>query len=190
MKVYLSIDLDYWCLSGSPDPFFRRVFKLGLPIFVAPFHDQLLPKINESGCDTVINVDYHSDMVDYPLPAEMMNECCLTEGSWANFIRWKDTGRFIWRYPSEVHHTDGYCHTDYNPFADPCHCGWKSTEMSEGLVGVPWRKIEAIGVCLSTDWLRKAPIEPITNRLGIKKWTRMSLQDQRVNAQPFFYTGA
>ena len=186
MRVYLSIDLDYWCLKGSPDAFFRRVFKLGLPIFVAPFHDQLLHYIDGSDCDTLINVDYHADLIDMPNCWDIER---LTEGTWGNFIAWKETGRFIWRYPSEVHRTAGYCHGNSNPFTDPTCCGWHSTRMREGLTAIPWKKIEAVGVCLSTAWLKRAPITPVVDRLGIKRWTRMSLWDQRRYATPFLHAG-
>jgi hypothetical protein len=186
MRVYLSIDLDYWCQGKDPAPFFRRVFKLGLPIFVAPFHDQLLSHIDQSSCDTLINVDYHSDLADFPLGE---NRDLIDEGTWGCFVRWRATGRFIWRHPSKVHRTDGYCHITNNPFDDPSQAGWRSTEMKEGLVGIPWKQVEAVGVSLSTNWLEEAPVEPIVSRLGINRWMRMSLWDQRRYATPFSYAG-
>jgi len=95
MKTYLSIDLDYWngLRKRSIDAFFKHVFRLGLPIWVAPFHDQLLPHINQHDCNCLVNVDYHSDISDYEPRLR------LTEGTWANFVKWKRKGTFIWRYP-------------------------------------------------------------------------------------------
>ena len=181
MRTYLSIDLDYWRTSGTPDRFFRRVFNLGLPIFVCPFHEQLLPRINQSGCDRLINVDAHADIVDDPCPLE--------EGTWANFVTWRHQGAFEWRYRSEDDLAEGYCHGYENPFQVDC-CGWKRVTLKCGLGGIPWKAISSVGVCLSTAWLEDAPVGKIVDRLGITRWTRMNLVEQRLHAEPFFYTAA
>ena len=181
MHIYLSIDLDYWCEAGTPDRFFGRVFNLGLPIFVAPFHDQLVDHVNRSGCDRLLNVDYHSDLVDY--------RSTLSEGSWANFVEWRAAGQFEWRYPAEESIVKGFCHAYESPFEVDCS-GWARVQKKCGLGGIPWRSVTAVGVCLSSGWLKQSTIGPVAERLGITRWTRMGLKDQRVNAEPFLFTAA
>ena len=80
--VYLSIDLDYWWEEPDTyeaDKFFDRVFKVAakkkLKIPLVGSHEKLLPYINRSGCSTICNVDYHSDIV-------ADNDESATSGTW------------------------------------------------------------------------------------------------------------
>ena len=186
MKTYLSIDLDYWSYSTEQSAVrcFDRVFSLGLPIYVAPYHHQLLTHMNESACDTLINVDFHSDLCDLHDPPHDL----LNEGTWGNFVSWQKNGRFIWRYPSGPRVHDGYCHARLNPFTKNAS-GWKKTEMKKGLSDLPWDSVQAIGVCLSKYWLGSAPITPVTNRLGITHWRYIPNKEQ-INLTPFYWTAA
>ncbi len=172
MKAYLSIDLDYWCQRGEPHhvrAFFQRVWKLNLPITVALHHHHLLESINRRrGLDTIINVDYHSDVAE---DARGFT-CDLNEGTWGNFVDFQSKGTFIWRYPNEVclSHDTGYCHTYLNPFEEQC-TGWRSIKKKQGLARIPWHDICAVGVCLSPCWLERPwvmsyPIET----LGMVEW--------------------
>jgi hypothetical protein len=174
MKAYLSIDLDYWSHSRnarrSCTDFFKRVWELKLPIYVAMFHHHLLPHINASGCDTCINVDYHSDLAD--LHADRVLN--FNEGTWGNFVDWRLDGTFIWRFPLErcLHSSTGFCHQFLDPFLTQVS-GWKVTERTLRLARMPWSNIKAIGVSVSPDWLGdlKALSEPLT-RLQIRHWPR------------------
>jgi hypothetical protein len=200
--AYLSIDLDFWryhTTERSAIRFFDRVFALKLPIFVAPFHDQLLSHIDESGCNVLINVDAHSDLGNMPLPGVDMPLRHLTEGSWGNFISWKATGKFIWRYPDQRRVFDGYCHDQpwgnpeddtRNPLLHPELAGWRQTSMRHGLSGLPWKSIRAVGVCLSAYWLGGAPIHRITDRLRISQWRRLPERLQRRTLRPFLWAAA
>ena len=190
MRTYLSVDLDWWAAGteGSLVYFFAHVFDLKLPICVAPFHDQLLDHINANPCERLINVDYHSDLVDIPTPAEDLSLTCLNEGTWGNFVAWKQSAAFVWRYPKCIHEpANGFCHCDYDPFKNACHCGWRATKMATGLGCIPWRTVHAIGVCLSSYWLNGAPVQRITDRLGISGWRTVSLKLQR-EQRPFLWT--
>jgi hypothetical protein len=42
MRIYLSIDLDYWVTYLGARRFLSRVFALGLPVRVVELHDELL----------------------------------------------------------------------------------------------------------------------------------------------------
>ena len=186
MKTYLSIDLDYWngLRRRSIDIFFKHVFQLGLPIWVAPFHDQLLPHINQHDCDTLINVDYHSDISDYE-PRRLP----LTGGTWANFVKWKKHGTFIWRYPQAecLSHDGGYCHLHKNPFKNAACARWGECLNRAGLRGIPWHTVKAVGVSLSAFWInrRNNPLLPITRVLGIDHWLKWDWIKQRTLAEPF-----
>ncbi len=172
MNVYLSVDLDYWRRQRDPKSctaFFQEVWKLGLPICVAMYHHHLLPHMNGQDCDTLVNVDYHSDIVD-PDPGRALD---FTEGSWANFVDWRYSSRFIWRYPLPecLGVGRGYCHEKRNPFDKPGIAGWNYAQKRLGLYGIPWRHIKAVGVCLSPDWLghTDALVEPL-NKLRLTRW--------------------
>jgi hypothetical protein len=157
VKTYLSIDLDYWRRDFDREPwhakrFFKRVWLLGLPIRVALHHHHLIRDINRiKDLDKVVNVDYHSDIVeeheDYP-------HLELTEGTWANYVEHRRNMIFEWRYPSEecLDCGTGYCHTYRNPFEEDC-TPWWSVRKKEGVARIPWSEICAVGVCLSPGWL-------------------------------------
>jgi len=120
---------------------------------VALHHHHLVRHINHinhtKGLDTVVNVDYHSDLMD-----ELGDTLTLEEGNWGNFINFQDQGTFVWRYPDEncLDRDTGYCHRQDNPFKKDCS-GWAHTRKKKGLAGIPWKSIRAVGVCLSPGWL-------------------------------------
>jgi len=182
MRTYLSIDLDYWngLQRRSIDTCFGHVFQLGLPIWVAPFHHQLLPHINQCDYDTLINVDFHSDI------AEQGWGQSPTEGTWANFVKWRRHGTFIWRH-SRWGRWGGetrYCHWQRNPFKEDVS-GWKCVLKQEGLQGIPWHTVQAVGVSLSTFWLSKDnPCRPITQALGIEHGLGLDQLMQAIQARP------
>jgi hypothetical protein len=172
IPVFLSIDLDYWAHGRKHqcDVFFKKVYALGLPIHAAYEHDHLLDVINSSQCTTLINVDFHSDLCD--TPAEGWELSDLNEGTWGNFVSWRERGTFIWRYPSSLclKPGNGYCHNDVNPFEKPAS-GWREARKRQGVAGIPWDSIKAVGVCLSPDWIGRTSVirEPI-DRLGMQDW--------------------
>lgn len=172
MKVYLSIDLDYWQRQHDAQfctVFFQKVWKLGLPICVALYHHHLLPHINGCDCDTLINVDYHSDLADL----DSCRALDFQEGTWGNFVDWRYGGTFIWRYPLPgcVSTRDGYCHTYRNPFEAPEVAHWNRVQKRCGLLGIPWNRVKAVGVSLSPHWIGhpNTLVEPL-DRLHINHW--------------------
>lgn len=191
MNVYLSIDLDYWNgqRSRGINRFFSRVFDLRLPIFVVPSHDQLLEHINSHPeCDCLINVDYHSDVVDRVESKSQRNE--LTEGSWVSFVRWRNRASYVWRYPDEMcrSHNEGYCHLDApgkNPFENPRVSGWREAREIRGVRGLPWDSVIAVGVSLSPIWLFKSPVARVVGGLGITRWRGLDFLE-RAKALSFF----
>ena len=185
MQAYLSVDLDYWRASSKPMPvvnFFKKVFALRLPITVALHHHHLVKDINARALelDTVINVDYHSDLADEDLKGWDRLE--FDEGTWANFIHFRGDGNFIWRYPIPEclrwgEGSGGYCHRRVNPFERREVSGWKHTSKVRGLTRLPWDRIVAIGVCLSPGWLEDSisllsyPLEVLDLYDWLGRWT-------------------
>lgn len=173
-EIYLSVDLDYWRYhsgSKSLNSFLIRLLRMkrrGLPFKIVETHEKLVPHINKSGLSHIINVDYHSDIVDgvdYP-----GNRLTLNEGTWANFInkRLQEKGCFEWRFPHNNQNDleDGYCHQDWkNPFKEKC-TKYEKVIMKHGLKGIDFKKIGAIGISISRDWLEDNPIfEPVLRKL-------------------------
>jgi len=152
MKVYLSIDLDYWKAERTPGAatrFFKKLYqKFNRQIMVAFYHHHLVSHVNSVGIDTVINLDSHSDLSDNRL------NMALEEGNWVNFVNCREHGTYVWRYPRDsclTRHT-GYCHLDNRPI-EKVRSGWAHVKIKRGLARIPWDKIAAVGVCLSPEWL-------------------------------------
>ena len=172
MKAYLSIDLDYWRKHTNPrscTDFFHEVWKLKLPVYTCLYHHHLLPHVNAQDCDTIINVDYHSDLADLE-PNDILD---FNEGTWGNFLDARAQGTFVWRYPNPacLKIGEGYCHSTRNPFADASVAQWFLTRKRLGLWGLPWAKITAVGVTLSPDWLGNLQViqEPL-KVLKLERW--------------------
>ncbi len=150
MKTYLSIDIDYWngLSIQSILRFFENLLALSCPLLLVNDHHSLLHDMNQSDCDTLINVDYHSDVSDQP--------DTLNCGTWGNFVNWQHRGTFVWRYPSKecVRYGGwgGYCHEKHNPFEEPI-TQWAKIRKQQGICHLPWSTIHRIGVAWSLDWL-------------------------------------
>ena len=100
--MYLSVDLDYWTdhegKNRSANIFFRKLFRTKKPIVIVQDHSWLVDDINKNPPkDNILyNVDYHSDILgEY----ELYEYKELTCGNWANFIKFKNKGHFVWVYP-------------------------------------------------------------------------------------------
>lgn len=175
MRTYLSIDFDYWRHFDKEwyaRRFFKRVWALKRPIFVALHHHHLLQDINRRRLDAVINVDFHSDIVEEEQESEYFAPLVLNEGTWANFVEHQERMTFEWRYPDELclDCGTGYCHQIRNPFEERC-TRWQRVKKKEGLARIPWSTIKAVGVCLSPSWLdnKWAMSYPI-KCLGLYDW--------------------
>lgn len=183
-SIYLSIDIDYWMghekwkMSG----FLKRVLALGVPIKVVISHEELLPNMNGSKADSLFNVDHHSDMADdlYERGRKKENiyknfetffkrkgptPLKLDEGTWANFVKFRKKGTFLWLYPDEEcwkgdfphNRGSGRCDIQHSPFSKLSKeiCGWKEVKRRRKrlLTHKEWDKIIKIGICISPDWI-------------------------------------
>lgn len=188
-KIYLSIDLDYWSYHKDPNKssklFLKEIAKLNKPIFVVNSHERLIPHIDESKCNCLINIDYHSDLTDgfkknkYLVTDANNKEIPFTEGTWGNFVCWQNKGTFVWVYPSYkdcVKKEYGLCHCGNNdPFVTK-QTNWKQTKryaFAKNIVSDPkiMKHIEAIGICTSYNWLQPLQFEAdyLPQLIGINK---------------------
>jgi hypothetical protein len=193
MRTYLSVDLDYWNgRSPSEAPrFFAQVLSLRLPIVVACEHHHLLSHVNKTQCDTLINVDYHSDVVD----TFLAQESCpyVSDGTWVNGVLWRHRGRYEWRCPGKkclsVH--EGYCHEiGRNPFRRSELCGWRECKYRVGLGDLRWGSIVAVGVSVSPYWLEVATKQlEIIDTFGVRPWLSLDAME-RERVEPIVFSGA
>lgn len=174
MSVYVTIDLDYWIdHSGTNDSnqFFQKVFSLDCPKVVVASHESVVRYANKAKCRTIYNIDYHSDIVNSHGYTEMR----FDEGTWANYIKWRKHGTFIWKHPHRYSNLeDGYCHSPmeqgYNPFDKAEYAGWQTVRRSKGLAGIPWDDVVEICICLSPDWTVVESVKDVLRTIGREDW--------------------
>lgn len=179
--TYLTVDLDYWTdysSTSAPNRFFRQVFGLDCPKVVITSHESVVRYANKSGCRTIYNVDYHSDITDFYGEAAVDRE--FNEGTWANYIRWRRQGTFIWRHPHKHDCiVNGHCHSRHtqNPFNQAEFAGWKVVKRCRGLAGIPWDDVKEVCICLSIDWTNVEPVRDILHTIGRKDWVDWYYKD-------------
>lgn len=160
MKTYLSIDLDFWNDRPAKEclKFMRQIKATGLPIKIVDDHADLLPFINKSHCDRIINLDYHSDISNNGY--DSCNKALrpkLNCGTWANWV--KNRNAFVWMHPFNIRLDIALCHEPKNdrhsPFCNPILAGYKNvTKLS--LHHLPsWilNEVVEIGIACSYKWL-------------------------------------
>lgn len=171
MKIYLSIDLDYWCKDKTPrrvNAFFKKVFALREEIMVVESHERLLSHINHcKGCDVLCNVDFHSDFVgNYHFKKEDGTKDKPMDANWVNFVSWRKKGHYIWVCPFKQCYRnlfrlkpegDGACWgaKEDNPFEEGWH-DWKEASYfvdTNMFVNTNLLNVVAVGISLSQDYL-------------------------------------
>ena len=173
MSTYLSIDIDFWKKQRDLVHMkkFLEIAKGASPnILIVDSHEQLKSHVNKSGCNTLINVDYHSDIYDIAHPHydhthdpyERKYNC----GTWVNFVNCRNKGSFTWIHP-HIHDRGiqyGYCHVEsrrnfmtVNPFFNPKIAEWNETYKIASLTPedhINWNDVVAVGIAFSYAWLR------------------------------------
>ena len=164
MKTYLSIDLDFW--NFRPLSECEKILQYakakakrkGLNIKIVEEHHGIINDINATDCKRVVNIDYHSDIVN---PEGFSGNIPLNCGTWGNFVKKSSRQEFIWVHPSSIPIKEGYCHFPLsrkcNPFFNPELAGWKvCKKMPVSTRNFPWNlwhDIVGIGFCTSYDYL-------------------------------------
>lgn len=171
-KVYVSIDMDYWCSPRQSrkegTDYIANVIDLcPTNVKCVIMHHQLLRHINKSGASAVYNIDFHSDLADR-VPKHELNE-----GTWANFVKFKKNGKFIWFYPfSHCYLSQGRCDSLENPFDDPINiAGWEQAEHRLHKPSLSWlqsKEIVGVGICVSPHWISEDLAMPMVDLLHDK----------------------
>lgn len=185
MKTYLSIDLDFWNQGKRSLPHLKRFLttvRHNLPmsrIKVVDSHEELLPHVNESGCDELINIDWHSDVTnrfdscEYNLRSPTKLNC----GTWVSFVKFRKQGVYTWIHPYKASDriAKGYCHWPlkniHNPFVNPCLAGWNATRQLKNKHPekvIPWNSVTHAGICFSYDWVAeeiKGPLYEVAQKV-------------------------
>jgi len=154
MRIYLSIDLDFW-ENEFPQKYFEKVMRISAPKRLVISHEELLPHVNQNHFDTLVNVDFHSDLAD------LDNGCKpkLNDGTWGNHVQGSHKKKFVWSCPDKnrcYEHGFGTCHGLCNPFAlayrkySLDYCGWAKVSLREKWL--PVANVVAVGIALSPDY--------------------------------------
>lgn len=150
LDAFLSIDLDYWRDFTQAKGFLEGILALDTPCVVVRLHDSLVPYVNASGCNTLINIDFHDDLVGYANPKERIP--ALEEGTWVSHIKWAHKGHYIWCYPIEDSLTLGICDGYEDLWLDN-KSPWSSIERREG-ISLECYNVRSVGISLSPFWWR------------------------------------
>lgn len=172
--IFLSIDIDYWamyyhglnCHSNVMINYLNKILNLSLPTHIVVEHQEMLPFVNKSGCDFLINLDYHSDITDST--ERLQKE--FNEGTWINYVNENQRKTFLWIYPEKVCYDSsinvigrGRCDVKHNPFTNKSLevCGWEKTHRR--LRRLPTKqelkRVKEVGICLSPEWSHPFDIE-------------------------------
>lgn len=164
MSTYFSLDLDFFNAAGrSARPLFLGLVKHNLecvaefvrrrkvPCVAVMNHQQMLRFVDESGCDTLLNVDTHSDLAK----ADIEDFSC---GTWVSYVKWRKTGKYVWHHGYTAYRGD--CSGGANLFcARPRHergqmSGWMDVDHKK-TVRMPTlsNDITAVGICLSPSFV-------------------------------------
>lgn len=179
-RIHLSIDLDFWAGSNFPigpaELFLEYVFKAVDRLRVYESHEQVLPQVNGSGCNILINLDFHSDFyMGSPDPND--NPENAGDGDWVDFVSWRKNGSFFWLPPCNDHllpYGAGRCDRLWHrsPWPQPPieHNQWKRVGyLLDPRTQIRWQDVQDVSVAISPDYLDTTPLseDGIWNLLGI-----------------------
>lgn len=174
MSTYLSIDIDFWKKHYNLDHMkkFLELAKGASPnVLIVDSHEQLKTHVNTYGCNSLINVDFHSDIYDIAQPhnypdSEDPYYRRYNCGTWVNYVKFRYKGKFTWIHP-HIHDRGiqyGYCHVEtrrnfmtVNPFFNPKIAEWNETYKIASTTPedhINWSDIGAVGIAFSYAWLR------------------------------------
>jgi ribosomal protein S17E len=170
--AYLSIDLDYWIKKNkeSANIFFDKIFKKQVPTVFVIEHEELLKDIDNSNCNILYNVDFHSDIC---ADVEIEVDEDATDGTWVNFVNWRFKGQYVWICPNITqcyNAGEGTCCADRkkDPFKSR-QTGWKSVSFTQKQTNINWKIVKKIGICLSPLFVNLENVEDILSKFKVNK---------------------
>lgn len=176
-QTLVTIDLDYWSqkkfgvyAKKTLNRYLRAARIQNAPIFsIIEHHDILFVAKKFKECTHILNIDFHSDITDFPnfkkrrknikIPGKVELNC----GTWANHIPWKNKLCFEWRYPDKncFGQDIGRCDVSKDsglftpaPSRKPkIATGWKEVKHKTKIPPKVPANIKALVICLSPDYL-------------------------------------
>lgn len=173
MSIYLSLDLDFW--EKFPRKLFDAVAGLSCPKKIVMEHHDLLPHINRQSFETLVNVDFHSDLANCDRVGGRRRNPQLNDGTWGNHVHRKGQREFIWSCPDYdrcVTRLAGACwQGDNTPFVKNCKevCGWKRTKIRRKWIP-KLRDVVAVGIAVSRDYTTGAVIHAFVDWFSLNRF--------------------
>lgn len=173
--VYLTVDLDFFgrhysLKSGHFESleraqaravrFMEKLVALGRPIVVFLEHHHVLRDLEGRRYARLINVDLHDDLGCWG-GGRRFTHCCgdigITCGNWTQVAPFRAGATYEWRYPS---FRDARCcgeHGLANGWRE--NTGWQSAQHRRGTQGIPWERVDRVGISLSPDYVEFREVE-------------------------------
>lgn len=140
-SVAVTVDLDYWWCGkrvrnwkrSLRDTLFSLFDKNDYkPIQLYQDHHHVLPDLNKTTHDHLINIDYHDDIManTRKLPRKEDLNC----GTWVSYVKWRRKANYTWLKPSDHNFSreEGRC-CDDNIWEDTSLTDWKNVNTFNGL---------------------------------------------------------
>lgn len=186
-KTFLSIDLDYWGCNwawekkiileheefNAAKTFFQRIESharsKSIPLKVITSHEKILPYIEQTDFNRLVNVDFHDDMTSSPILCYYVNDVDPytippNEGTWGFYVKGKESKDFEWVYPYRECYSRKFEKSiaRCDPYTDiykKNKTGWNSVIGRKGnprlLETLLFDDVKFIVICYTRSWLRK-----------------------------------
>jgi hypothetical protein len=115
MTTFLSIDMDYWNdLEDNAEIALENLNLIlkscntsNIPLSAVMNHNQMLPLVNKSNTNQLINIDYHSDLATNDVSE-------LNCGTWVSYVKNRKKSKYKWLHCS--YYSFGDCNGSYPIF--------------------------------------------------------------------------
>ena len=192
MSTFISLDLDYFGIthlathyysdlnldqntSKYITNFINKLMMMPVPKIVVNSHEDILKLLNKKKYDTIINIDYHSDLVVEPEYEDDLTYASipllLNEGTWANYYIYRETTNYEWWMPSRkkcYYKGKGLCGYGRGITSEwhPTKMGYKKVISKHSIQKLP-ANIDGVGFCISPNWYPKKEVQFIFDRFPI-----------------------
>lgn len=152
MKIYLSIDYDYWGFTSHQKDieFLYQTLSLNVPKVAMINHYSMIDHIDSIPHDRLINVDYHSD-----LPFSYRGG--LSDGSWPWGLRYDPNRVYEWRHPFFRYRKGLVGDVDFYTN----HDNFKKVARKRGISNIDLNDVVGVGFCLSPEYILEESIYPL-----------------------------
>lgn len=153
---FLSLDLDVFTNLSERDmlSFVEYLLTIKNKIRIYEMHQDMLNQVDESGCNVLINCDYHDDLADENYIMFEKESKIANDGDWVSYVKWRKNGKYLWLHPHNQNNLClGYCNGEIDIYKNRDISGWKSIEKRQARFPVRLSgKISDCAICLSPDY--------------------------------------